>query len=145
MPTTFNDQFYVIDPYAPPPVGTTLVAQRFDLVDQNDDGDIDRFNNDSIDGWDVTNSYPGDTVTVNMSGGSTVTYTGTTFYLADGREVFTPTDGQILQTGTLSGASAVTTQGPLDVFRRWRRSGSALLHAGRVDRHADRPRCASKH
>ncbi|KPQ17499.1 MAG: Hint domain [Rhodobacteraceae bacterium HLUCCO18] len=115
MPTTFNDQFYVIDPYAPPPVGTTLVAQRFDLVDQNDDGDIDRFNNDSIDGWDVTSSYPGDTVTVNMSGGSTVTYTGTTFYLADGREVFTPTDGQILQTGTLSGASAVTTQGPLDV------------------------------
>jgi hypothetical protein len=63
MPTTYNDQFYVIDPYAPPPVGTTLVAQRFDLVDQNDDGDVDRFNGDSIDGSDIRSSYPGDTVT----------------------------------------------------------------------------------
>ena len=113
MPTTFNDQFYVIDPYAPPPNGTTLVPQRFDLVDQNDDGDVDRFNNDRIDGVDITASYPGDTVTVVLSTG-TVTYTGITFYLADGREVFTPTDGQILQTGTLSGTSAVTGQGALN-------------------------------
>jgi hypothetical protein len=113
MPTTYNDQFYVIDPYAPPPVGTALVQQRFDLVDNNDDGDVDRFNNDLIDGVDITSSYPGDTVTVNLPSGP-VTYTGITFYLADGREVFTPTDGQILQTGTFAGSSAVTGQGSLD-------------------------------
>jgi hypothetical protein len=58
MPTTFNDQFYVIDPYAPPPVGTTLVQQRFDLVDNNDDGDVDRFNNDLIDGVDIPVPIP---------------------------------------------------------------------------------------
>jgi hypothetical protein len=115
MPTTFNDQFYVIDPFAPPPVGTTLVAQRFDLVDQNDDGDVDRFNNDRIDGSDIRSSYPGDTVDVTLPNGTTVTYTGITFYLADGREVFTPTDGGILQTGTFAGSSAVSGQGALDV------------------------------
>jgi hypothetical protein len=115
MPTTYNDQFYVIDPYAPPPVGTTLVAQRFDLVDQNNDGDVDRFNGDSIDGSDIRSSYPGDTVSVTLPNGTTVTHTGITFYLADGREVFTPTDGSILQTGTFAGSSAVPGQGALDV------------------------------
>jgi hypothetical protein len=113
MPTTFNDQFYLMDPFAPPPDGTTLVPVRFDLVDQNDDGDVDRFNGDSIDGSDIQSSYPGDTVTVTLATG-TVTYTGITFYLADGREVFTPTDGGILQTGTLAGTSAVSGQGSLD-------------------------------
>ncbi len=114
MPTTYTDQFYVIDPYAPPPVGTSLVVQTFDLIDQNDDGDVDRFNGDSVDGVDVTAAYPGDTVTVNLSGGGTATYTGITFYLADGREVFTPTDGQVLQDGTFAGSSAVTGQGSVD-------------------------------
>lgn len=115
MPTTYNDQFYLMDPYAPPPVGTTLVPVIFDLVDQNDDGDVDRFNGDSIDGVDITSSYPGDTVTVTLGNGSSATYTGITFYLADGREVFTPTDGSVLQTATYTGASAVTTQGAADV------------------------------
>jgi hypothetical protein len=79
-------------------------------VDQNDDGDVDRFNGDSIDGSDIQSSYPGDTVTVTLATG-TVTHTGITFYLADGREVFTPTDGSILQTGTLAGTSAVSGTG----------------------------------
>lgn len=114
MPTTYTDQFYVMDPYAPPPVGTSLVVQTFDLIDQNDDGDIDRFNNDSVDGVDVTSSYPGDTVTVTLPGGASVTYTGITFYLADGREVFTPTDGQVLQDSTFAGSTAVTGQGSVD-------------------------------
>jgi len=104
-----------MDPYAPPPVGTFLPVVTLTLVDQDDDGDIDRFGNDTIDGQDVTQSYPGDTVTVNLTGGGQVTYVGTTFYLADGRQVFTPTDGQVLQEGTFGNASAVTTQGPLDV------------------------------
>ncbi|MCU4652236.1 Hint domain-containing protein [Roseibacterium sp. SDUM158016] len=112
MPTTYNDQFWVIDAFSPPPVGTTLVHQRFDLRDNNDDGDFDRFNTDRIDGSDITSSYPGDTITVTLKSG-TVTYTGITFYLADGRSVFTPTDGQVLQTGTFVSSTFVSTQGPL--------------------------------
>lgn len=115
MPTTYTDQFFVIDPYAPPPVGTMLISVPFTLIDQNDDGDVDRFDGDSIDGQDVTSSYPGDTVTITLAGGGSVTYVGTTFYLADGRQVFTPTDGQVLQNGEFGSASAVTNQGPLDV------------------------------
>lgn len=115
MPTTHTDQFYVMDPWAPPPAGTFLPVVTLELIDQDDDGDIDRFGDDSVDGFDVTSSYPGDTVTVNLTGGGTVTYVGTTFYLSDGREVFTPTDGQVLQEGTLASATAVSTQGPLDI------------------------------
>lgn len=115
MPTSFTDQFFVIDPYSPPPSGTAMNFSVFTLIDQNDDNDIDRFNNDSVDGFDVVSSWPGDVVTVNVPGVGNITYTGTTFYLSDGRQVFTPTDGQVLQNGTLVGATGVTTQGPLDV------------------------------
>jgi len=115
VPTTHTDQFYIMDPYAPPPVGTLLTVAVFDLIDQDDDGDIDRFGNDSVDGQDVTSSYPNDTVTIDLPGGGQMTFTGTTFYLADGRQVFTPTDGQVLVQGTFASATAVTTQGPLDI------------------------------
>lgn len=115
MPTTYTDQFFVLDPYSPPPVGTFIPAVTFELVDQTDDNDIDAFDGDTVDGVDVSRSYPGDIVTLNIPGVGDVTYTGITFYLADGREVFTPTDGQVLQSGTLVSASGVTTQGPLDI------------------------------
>ena len=115
MPTTYTDQFYIIDPYNPPPFGTALNFTRFDLVDQNDDGDIDRFDNDMVDGQDVTSSWPGDTVSVNVPGIGVITYTGITFYLADGRQVFTPTDGKVLYDGTLDSANGVTVQGPLNI------------------------------
>ncbi len=115
MPTTYTDQFFNMDPANPPAPGTTLTVQSYDLVDQNDDGDIDRFNNDTVNGVDVTRSWPGDTVTINVPGTGNVTYTGTTFYLADGTQVFTPTDGQVLQSGTFVSSTWVTTQGPLDV------------------------------
>lgn len=111
MPTTYPDVFWVMDPYNPPPVGTFLTAVSFDIVDQNNNGLINRFSNDSIDGSDIRASYPGDTVTVTLAGGGTVTYSGTTFYLADGREVFTPTDGQTLQDATLVSTTFVTSQG----------------------------------
>ena len=88
---------------------------RYELLDNNDDGDVDRFDGDSVNGFDVTSSWPGDTVTIDIGGGVQITYTGTTFYLTDGTQVFTPTDGQALQNGTLVGASGVTIQGPLDV------------------------------
>lgn len=50
-----------------------------------------------------------------MPGVGNVSYTGTTFYTADGGRYFTPTDGQVLEGGTFVGASFVTTQAPLDV------------------------------
>lgn len=115
MAITYTDQFFIIDPYSPPPTGTMMTVHDYDLIDQNEDGDIDRFNNDSVDGSDVRSSYYGDTVTVNVSGIGNVTYVGVTFYLADGREVFTPTDGQVLQSGTLVTTSWVSGQAPLDV------------------------------
>jgi hypothetical protein len=101
MPTTYNDQFYRDRPLRAAAGGDVAGRAGFDLIDQDDDGDIDRFNNDSVDGFDVQSSYPGDTVTVNLSGGGSVTYTGITFYLADGREVFTPTDGRSCRPGHL--------------------------------------------
>ncbi|MEE9427627.1 MAG: Hint domain-containing protein [Paracoccaceae bacterium] len=114
MPTTFTDQFFDIDPFNPPPVGTALNFSSYDLIDQNDDGDVDRFDNDSVNGQDVTSSWPGDVLTVNVPGVGNITYVGTTFYLADGTRVFTPTDGQVLQNGTYVSSTGVTTQGPLD-------------------------------
>ncbi len=109
MPTTYTDQFFVLDPANPgangTTVGTTLNVQVFDIVDQNDNGLINRLSNDSVDGQDITASYFDDIVTIQLPGGTQVTYTGVTFYLADGREVFTPTDGQVLQQGTFVSSS----------------------------------------
>ena len=115
MAKSYTGQFFVLDPYNPPLVGTSLTAKNFTLIDQNDDFDIGRFDNDNVDGQDVTSSYPGDIVAVNVPGIGDVSYTGTTFYLADGRQVFTPTDRQVLQGGTLVSSSGVTTLGPLKV------------------------------
>lgn len=83
------------------------------LTDQNDDNDFDLNDNDSINGVDISASYAGDTVTINVPGVGNVTYTGVTFYMADGSRYFTPNDGQVLQNGTLSGTSWVSPQGPL--------------------------------
>ena len=115
MPTTITDQFFVMDPANPPPSGTPLTVVEFDLTDRNDDGDVDRWSGDSVDGVDISDAWPGDTVTVNVPGIGSVTYTGVTYYLADGRAVFTPTDGQVLQSGTLQSASFVTSQGSVDL------------------------------
>lgn len=115
MPTTYTDQFFDIDPYSPPPAGTAMNFSNYNMIDQNDDLDFDRFNNDSVNGQDITASYPGDTVTINVPGVGNVTYTGVTFYLADGTRVFTPSDGQVLQNGTLVSTTWVSAQGPLDV------------------------------
>lgn len=115
MPTSYVDQFYLMDPANPPSVGTLLTPVSYTLIDQNNDGDIDRFDNDSINGIDVTSAWPGDTVTVNLTGGGSVTYTGTTFYMANGDRYFTPNDGQVLQSANFANSNYVTGQGPLDV------------------------------
>lgn len=113
MPTSVVDQFFSLDPANPPPVGSNVaVTSRF-LTDQNDDGDIDEFDNDAVSGVDVTASWPGDTVTINVEGTGDVTYFGTTLYLSDGAIIFTPTDDQVLKEGEFVSSTFVTVQGPL--------------------------------
>ncbi|MBV1903336.1 MAG: Hint domain-containing protein [Marinosulfonomonas sp.] len=114
MPTSYFDQFFVLDPGNPPPVGTALSTSYLEAIDQNNNGLLNRFSNDSVDGQDVTASWPGDTITVDM-GGSTVTITGYTFYLADGRAVFTPSDGTVLSDATFVSSTYVSSQGSMPV------------------------------
>ena len=113
MPTSYSDQFFTMDPANPPGAGTDLTTRQLTLVDQNNDGDIDRFNNDSVGGLDVVSSWPGDKVTIKTLAGDTITYTGTTFYLSDSSAVFTPTDGQTLKVGEFVSSTFVTTQGSM--------------------------------
>lgn len=112
---TYTDQFYVLDPSSPPPVGTALSPVLFNIVDANNNGLIEANGPDTVDGQTVTGVWPGDTVTVKLADGTQVTYTGTTFYLNDYRVVFTPGYGKILQPGTLASASYVTTPGDFPV------------------------------
>ena len=114
MPTTYTDQFFLIDPYAPPASGTLLLVQTFDLVDFDDDGDFSGPGGDTVDGSDVTGVYNGDTVTVQLPGGGVITITGATLYLADGREVFTPTDATILEDATFLSSTWVSGSTQLD-------------------------------
>lgn len=115
MAPTYTDQFYLMDPAYPPPEGTYLSVVHLTLTDQNGDYDIDAFDDDMVDGVDVTHSWPGDVVVVDVPGVGPITYTGTTFYLADGQRMFTPTDGQVLQDGKYLKASYVVVEGPLHV------------------------------
>lgn len=115
MPATYLDQFWVIDPYSPPPAGTVLTVQKYELVDQDDDGDVGGDGGDTVNGIDVDRAYPGDTVTVDNGDGTTTTITGTTFYLTDGTRVFTPTDGSVLDDLELVSTTWVSGTGDLDV------------------------------
>ena len=76
-----------MDPANPPGVGATLTYSVLSINDNNGDGDFDAFDNDSINGIDISQSYSGDTVTVNVPGVGNVTYTGTTFYMANGQRL----------------------------------------------------------
>lgn len=113
VPANVVDQFYEFDPASPPPIGTPVSFYKYVLTDQNDDGDIDEFDADAVAGLDVTASWPGDTITIDVLGTGNVTFTGTTLYLSDGSIIFTPTDGQILQSGNFVSSTYVSTQGPL--------------------------------
>jgi hypothetical protein len=115
MPSSYTDQFLLIDAFSPPPAGNTLHVHTFDMIDADDDGDIGRNGDDSIDGSDVIRAYPGDSITVRWPDGAQSKVTGTTLYLADGREVFTPTDGTVLDQVTLVSTTYVTGSGSLDV------------------------------
>lgn len=113
MPTSYLDQFWAIDPFSPPPVGTTLVVEKYELIDQDDDDDIGP--GDTINGIGIDRAYPGDTVTVDNGDGTTSTITGITFYMSDGSRLFTPTDGAVLDDLPLDSTTYVNTTGVLDV------------------------------
>lgn len=118
MPTAFEDQFFTVDPGAPPAFGTTLTFQRVEFIDEDDDGNIETGTGDTFNGVEITRVWQDDTLTVNVSGVGNVTYTGVTFYMASGSPVFTPTDGQVLQDGTFVSSTFVTnaTQTPVTDF-----------------------------
>ncbi|MGB7322001.1 MAG: hypothetical protein WBC95_11370, partial [Albidovulum sp.] len=95
----FSEQFYQIDPFAPPPGGTVLQQQFLQVSNVGGSGSLANLssagttatNGDRIDGSDITAIYL-DTITVTMNG-ITTNISGATFYLADGRRLFSPTDG----------------------------------------------------
>lgn len=107
--TVYTDTFYVMDPYNPPPAGTELEAVELEISDHRSDETIGPQGRDLVDGTDIYDSYTGDTVTVQYPDGSTETITGVTFYLSDGREVFTPTDGTDLTDAVLVSTSYTLT------------------------------------
>ncbi|MDP2738381.1 MAG: Hint domain-containing protein [Pseudorhodobacter sp.] len=107
MPTTYTDQFFVIDPGNPPASGTALTTGPISYIDQDNNGYISPSGNDSAGGLDITSVWVGDTITVVMNG-VTKTITGVTFYRAGGPAIFTPTDGTILQDATFVSSTYVT-------------------------------------
>lgn len=113
MPANYTDQFYTFDPFDPPTAGTLVTLSSYVLTDQNNDGRIDAAGPDLVDGFVVGQSWPGDTVTVDVPGIGTVTYTGITFYLQNGMRAFTPTDGQVLREGIFVSSTYVVVEGPL--------------------------------
>lgn len=115
MPTTYTDQFFVIDPGNPPAFGTALNWASYDYIDNDDNGFIQPNVGDTFDGVEVTSVWYDDTITMNVPGVGNVTITGVTFYLAGQPAVFTPTDGSVLQNGTFVSSTFVTTSTQIDV------------------------------
>jgi len=117
MPTTYIDQFFVIDPGNPPAAGTALTMVKYNYIDNNDNGFIDAGNGDTVNGLTVTRVWVNDTITVTM-GGVTQTITGVTFYVSGGPAVFTPNDGTILQDAVFQSSTYVTspTQTPVSAM-----------------------------
>lgn len=115
MPTTYTDQFFVLDPGAPPPAGTSLTVQQFEYVDGDDNGFINPSNpGDTANGADITRVWVDDTITVVMDGVEQ-TITGVTFYLQGQPAVFTPTDGTVLSDATFVSSTYVTQSTQIDV------------------------------
>jgi len=115
MPTTYTDQFFVMDPGNAPPFGTALTVQTFDFIDQDDDGNITTTGGDTFNGLTITSVWVNDTITVNIPGTGNVTITGVTFYVAGGPAVFTPTDGTVLEDATFVSSTFVNTSTQIPV------------------------------
>ncbi len=123
----FSEQFYQIDPFSPPPAGTVLQQQYLQVSNVAGSGSINTLssagttatNGDRIDGSDITAIYF-DTIRVTMNG-VTQNISGATFYLADGRRYFSPTNGinldpaifvNTVSTGSANVSVTVTTLNP---------------------------------
>lgn len=115
MPITYSDQFFVIDPGAPPAGGTALTVQNFDYIDENEDGLIGTTAGDTFNGLTVTSVWVGDTITMNIPGTGNVTISGVTFYTSGGPAVFTPTGGAVLQNGTFVSSTFVSSSTQIPV------------------------------
>lgn len=115
MPTTYTDQFFLMDALFPPPVGTQIDFVRYDLIDENDDGNFEYTDGDTINGAVIDSQWVGDTITLNVPGVGDITYVGVTFFLSNGEIVFTPNDGQILQNGTLVSSTGFGVLVPMPV------------------------------
>jgi len=114
VPTTYTDQFFVMDPGNPPAAGTDLTAQSFDFVDSDDNGLIEPNVGDTANGAQVTSVWVDDTITVTM-GGSTQTITGVTFYLNGQPAIFSPNDGTILTDAVFQSSTYVVQSTEIDV------------------------------
>ena len=115
---TYYDQFYQLDPGNPPDAGEVLDPSTLSLNDYNNDDrispttsqwDIWSGRYDTVDGQRLTGVWRGDTITIEKVNGDQITITGDTFYLADGRTYFTPTDGTILHDGATFVSSTYVT------------------------------------
>ncbi len=108
MPTTYLDQFFVMDPGNPPPAGTALTVTKLNIVDGNNNNWITSSWGETVGGLRVTSVWVGDRITVVMNG-VTTTVTGVTFYRSGGPAVFTPTDGTVLDNATFVSSTWVNT------------------------------------
>ncbi|PHR52955.1 MAG: type I secretion protein [Robiginitomaculum sp.] len=115
MPISYTDQFWVMDPFAPPNSGDPLTAFDYELIDDQPDGEITGLGSDSINGHDVIGVFNGDTITVRLADNSVITVEGCTFYLDNGTQVFTPTDGTVLTDVTFLSSTFVWEDTEFDV------------------------------
>lgn len=113
MPTSYTDQFFVMDPGNPPSAGTPLTVQTFNFIDVDDDGFISP--GDTFNGATINSVWLGDEITVFVPGTGNVTIQGVTFYVDGQPAVFTPTDGSILQDGIFQSSTFVNVSTQVDV------------------------------
>lgn len=92
------------DPGNPPGLPSTVTVISITLNDVDNDGQIRADGSDQVNSSDVTSVWVDDTVTIDGT-----TFTGTTFYTADGSRYFTPNDGAVLSPGTATSVTFVTS------------------------------------
>lgn len=100
------------DPGNPGGLPTSVTVISITLNDADNDNLIESNGSDQVNGSNVVNVWVNDTVTMTVviGGASTsVTYTGTTFYTADGSRYFTPNDNSVLLDGTVTSVTYVST------------------------------------
>lgn len=119
MPTTYKDQFFRMDPANPPGFGTLLTVERAEFVDSNDNGRINSNSGDTFEGIGISAVWRNDSIVINVPSVGLIRYFGVTLYLSNGDPaVFTPNDGQVLQSGTFVSSQFVTisTNMPVGTF-----------------------------